>query len=45
MCVDVGGYNCVRTWEDTDVRGHERIEMCVDMRIQMCVDMGGYRCV
>ena len=37
MCEVIRGCRCARTFEDTDVYGHERI--------QMCEFMGGYRCV
>ena len=37
MCEDMRGFRYMRTWMDTDVYGHGRI--------QMYKDMGGYRCV
>ena len=33
----IGGYRCVRIWDDTDVQGHGRM--------QIFEDMVGYRCV
>ena len=32
MYEDMGGYRCMVTWEDTDVWGQGRIQMCEDMR-------------
>ena len=28
MCRDMGGYRCGRTWVDTNVYGHDRMQVC-----------------